>query len=439
MTSTSTLSHVLEGTGAQYQAYFHNPEEETHFYATAPTDGSTVKVNSFFQQEWPLFSYSQHAPWIVPMQNTSNLVFSGEAVKSSDFLFGVSSILGFVGITIDPNSAAKDTLVDCHYMQGRGLFVEKERLFKMANSTLFKDDSHQRLSFIEFTGQFETLKRQLGFRDSVKELIDESKVDSTCISGWVGNFPFNYVRSQSFPVGTIGNFKLSFESHVRDIREYTVCTFKEGAKPMWVCPRLVATGKSLKNNSLTMQIVANYANVAEYEKNYTTNQYREIKFRAIKKIGETTIDSRTVRKVEVVNCDVSGMACQVFVTIAPVEESGVEYQQTLADDGSDFINSANLLLNGKPISDSLPADFLRTQMWVDSWGRIPKRAQYLLNNFCHVPQSPFFSGGLILTPFQNVDVALDLKAHADALKIRVDALVWQAWYTTKNIAYVLWP
>jgi hypothetical protein len=398
-----------KGQGVQYSVMIRSPEEETHFYPKV--EGDTKGIKSFFQQNWELYSFSQQGILTTPIAGFS---FGGntntENVRAPSVQLKQNTQFILPGLATDADSDVESS----HYINGIGLHLEQTRRYKMANIVLFADDSHQRMLWLEASNMLEGYKADLGMKDSIEELIHDSKSDQVLTCPWFGNFAFHMSSNTAFPNAVIASFKLASESTLRQMQDVIVNNFKKDAKntASFVTPKLALTGKSLKKESLQANLITKYAWLEDYENNINASAYREVRFKTMRKIGEATFEKSDTTKWEKISCDVTGMCTQFYLSVAPSDEHGAEFQNC-DDNGKDFITTAQVLLNNRPHSDCVHASFMSGPAWLESWGCKPERKIYLILDLENNPLSPFFTGGLITTGFNTVDVVCQVPAHAE--------------------------
>lgn len=425
-----------EGTGVVYAKCVRSKKEELHFHPKiiVPKDPKDLKegevqevqeqILSNYTQDWKKYTYSQIGIWTSVFHPQCGQPTVIENSKQPSMLgrqtdeYSVPAIVAAEGSEVE----------HAHYINGLGLHIAQLRQYLVSNLNLMQADSHQTGLYLEMTGKIDEFAPVLAIKRSVEELIEAAKREQTVSCPWFGNFAMQHSAATNFPVNCIGSFKCLSKITLRPLSELIVNRFKTDAKDTasFIIPKVVGTaGKNLKKDSIIGNLISRYTWLEEFEENIISENFREIKFKPLRKIGEATFDSCSTTTIQKVHCEVTGCASQLFLTVAPNDEVGPEYQTT-NNNGEHFIETAYLLLNNRCHSDPVSAEFMSKNAFLDSWGFCPKRTVYLVSDFEQNPSSQYFSGGLILTGFSSVEVAVKVKPHAFPLKARVDILMWQA-------------
>jgi hypothetical protein len=388
---------------------------------------------------YPRFTYSTEGFFVhEPSNDGAGKTIIYEKTKAPDFdtwHFGITFWPG-----LKPNDSNSQVgHKSARWINARGVGYELSRQYKIASTSIFKDDQHQRFLWFEFLGELPLWKDEIGLCYSDAKLAAVSAHPSYTVTPYIGNFAQHMNTSCAFPVGAIGNFKLCCEVKTRSLQDLIINEFVGDAAGLFIVPKDSCTGLAIESSSIKTILAARYAWVDEAERAQVTQNYRECKFKEMRFAGETTIEPAQKRRNVNIDLSCMGMGTQFILTIQEEDDiANLNWLKTNGTEKADFIRSAVMMYNDKACEDALPAEFSRGAQIINAWKVAPGRCVYLIHVLENEARSTIFSGGKNMGVFQKVVMQLDTLPNTKALYARVDMLGWQAYYTTKSIAFLTW-
>lgn len=434
---TKLINPRPTGVGILYPKMVRDEEEDAAFFAKK--DEQSVDILSQYKQDFPKFTYSNEG-FIVhePSNDGAGKLVVFEKTKAPDFDKEHFTLTAFPGLKPNDN-ISKVVHKSARWINAFVLAYEVSRAYKQANQKLFGDECGLRFTWMDVLGELDLWKDQIGLCYNDAKLKRISSKPFLGVSGWVGNFPQHGNASCAFPVGALGNFKLSCEIKTRPLTELIVNEFIGDAAGLFATPLDSCTGEMINSSSIKTLLAVKYVWVDDAEKSFIQNNYRECKFKEMRLAGDHTIEPSTKRRCVDIDLNCIGIGTQFIVTIQEEDDiaNGLVFK-TNGTKQTHHIHSAMLYYNDKPAEDALPAEFLAGAQIINTWRVTPKRVMYLVQVYENNARSTIFSGGRNMTVFQKLKMSLDVKPNDVTLIAQVHMLGWQNYYTHKNIAYLSW-